>query len=593
MSQIIIKCKCRALVPAEKYETHQRICPSYKDELEELDYLIQEIIKKDDKLKLINAERILKSYASKVNHQLQLINNEHIFRPTPTLFWETQDNYDINEDEMIITPLPNNFHYQNEGEPERLQFVKNEVKCSQCKSYENIWYLDCLHSLCENCMQKLFTSKFLESKCNICGSLISSEYIRAKLGESEFEKLEKELIDNGLKLENIVMCPKCHEKMLFENGQVYYNLKDHKNNQVSEVECILYAFNRCKCMNCYNEFCKICLCSPYHIGTSCEDHMIYLASVKCIYDEVVIDDFNQGPADNVCNKPECMLRYQESCKNNLECGHKCFGHNLERKCSPCLNAECSSFKDEFNQNSDSYCCICYIESLGSSPVVKLECGHIFHHKCMLNKLNKKWVGPSIIRKYLTCPSCNASIFAPNNKDIQEKINENLIIFETIDKMIEERLEYEDLLRDPRLKIPNDEYYNKPLELARAKMMFYQCNICNNPYFGGMKECNANNDRDHNPKELVCGGCAQVNAQGGITNCEIHGSTFIEYKCRFCCKIASFFCHGSTHYCDYCHSHIPGLKTKKCMGENCELMVPHITDGNEFALGCSLCRIRKV
>ena len=39
--------------------------------------------------------------------------------------------------------------------------------------------------------------------------------------------------------------------------------------------------------------------------------------------------------------------------------------------------------------------------------------------------------------------------------------------------------------------------------------------------------------------LTCKGVA------GTTDCKIHGKDFIEYKCKFCCKIASWFCWGTT------------------------------------------------
>ncbi|KAJ8378388.1 hypothetical protein AAFF_G00242760 [Aldrovandia affinis] len=35
-------------------------------------------------------------------------------------------------------------------------------------------------------------------------------------------------------------------------------------------------------------------------------------------------------------------------------------------------------------------------------------------------------------------------------------------------------------------------------------------------------------------------------------CSKHGTDFLEYKCRYCCSVAVFFCFGMTHFCNACH-----------------------------------------
>jgi hypothetical protein len=75
----------------------------------------------------------------------------------------------------------------------------------------------------------------------------------------------------------------------------------------------------------------------------------------------------------------------------------------------------------------------------------------------------------------------------------------------------------------------------------------------------------------------------------------------EFKCRFCCALATFFCGGKAHFCTPCHD-IAGQKvdfsewaTKwegviECPGfEKCPLGVPHGMNGEEYSLGCSMCR----
>ena len=35
-------------------------------------------------------------------------------------------------------------------------------------------------------------------------------------------------------------------------------------------------------------------------------------------------------------------------------------------------------------------------------------------------------------------------------------------------------------------------------------------------------------------------------------CPKHGTDYLEYKCRYCCSVAVFFCFGTTHFCNACH-----------------------------------------
>lgn len=72
-----------------------------------------------------------------------------------------------------------------------------------------------------------------------------------------------------------------------------------------------------------------------------------------------------------------------------------------------------------------------------------------------------------------------------------------------------------------------------------RLSYYICFKCNNPYFGGMKDCDAANIdyQNYKKEELVCGKCAAVAVGGGIKSCPKHGTDFIEFKCKFCCSVA--------------------------------------------------------
>ena len=106
-------------------------------------------------------------------------------------------------------------------------------------------------------------------------------------------------------------------------------------------------------------------------------------------------------------------------------------------------------------------------------------------------------------------------------------------------------------------------------------------------------------------------------------CPKHGTDYLEYKCRYCCSVAVFFCFGTTHFCNPCHddfqrvANIPKSELPQCPvapkvpiireekklykffilllqavpleGNECPLHVKHPATGEEFALGCGVCR----
>lgn len=122
-----------------------------------------------------------------------------------------------------------------------------------------------------------------------------------------------------------------------------------------------------------------------------------------------------------------------------------------------------------------------------------------------------------------------------------------------------------------------------------------CFKCKQPYFGGMKDCEQNQleEKEFKPEELVCAKCSAVGMGAGVTECKKHKSDYIDFKCKFCCSIALWFCHGNTHYCDPCHQVAGRNKIEPCkadQGGRCALNIEkHPANGTEYALGCSLCR----
>lgn len=158
----------------------------------------------------------------------------------------------------------------------------------------------------------------------------------------------------------------------------------------------------------------------------------------------------------------------------------------------------------------------------------------------------------------------------------------------------QRAVHEGLDKHPRVKDPTDDFFNKLEEFALFKMSYFTCFKCKKPYFGGMMDCVAGQQQavEFKEDELFCAKCSAIEGQG-TADCKIHGTDFIDFKCRYCCSISLWFCFGTTHFCDPCHR-VLDYKAKDCAGpESCPLKIKHPKNGDEYALGCSLCRGREV
>ena len=70
---------------------------------------------------------------------------------------------------------------------------------------------------------------------------------------------------------------------------------------------------------------------------------------------------------------------------------------------------------------------------------------------------------------------------------------------------------------------------------------------------------------------------------------------MEWKCKFCCGPAVWFCWGNTHFCDPCHKMAAGGRMppcKPCDPATCDIKMPHAKPPSELCLGCSMCRLEK-
>ena len=513
----------------------------------------------------------------------------------------------FNKDNLNKNNNSQNYDEDFEPQPEQKEEENSNI-CHMCKTNPNILYLECVHPICYNCFEKEAKSHLFEMKCKICNKEIS-EQLKKEVLQDKFTSIEKIALMKiiGAEGAEIIKCPypECASENVFEPGQVDYNIKDDNGKLLSRQAAEDYAKNRCRCGFCKKDFCKTCMVMPYHLGMTCDEKKRHQIAKKCRFCDTEIKGFNMGPDDDVCNGAECRQRYMISCKKRIPCGHKCLGVNGEKSCPPCLDRECKQFGGQFDQDKDAYCPICYTEGLGSSPIIVTSCGHYMHYLCIKKRLETKWIGPKITFNHCLCPSCNKWFDVQSVPELQKMINENKQLYESIKEMALKRLKFEDLDKDPRLTDPNSPWFGKKVEFAMKRLSYYMCYVCKKPYFAGRRECgndpNMNNDdpnKNYDPKDCVCGKDANLSGVAGKTNCPKHGKDFIEYKCKFCCKIASWFCWGTTHFCEDCHkrqcngdyvSKYPRDRLPRCSKATCEVGGNHPPNGEEFALGCSICR----
>ena len=307
---------------------------------------------------------------------------------------------------------------------------------------------------------------------------------------------------------------------------------------------------------------------------------------RCIMDSNIITDANCSNYENVCSNEGCLDEYLLKCKKRLDCGHLCLG-SIKDNCLNCLYENCPKYSNIFNQNAYSMCPICLTENFQNFSITQLPCKHYMHRKCFLKKLKLRWSTEDINFNFLKCPICNTII--------EYELFKNFSKDSEILELIKESYSLLEKIRIITISITEEYKQNQPI--LTEKLSFYICEKCGNPFFSGFKECREELEVSEKPVRL-CLECFDYTSIKGKTNCEIHGRKNIQYKCKFCCNLASHFCFGTTHFCEECHlqqlngeylSSKSQEELQKCPGNNsCSLGVEHPPNGEEFGLYCLLC-----
>ncbi|GLC37550.1 hypothetical protein PLESTB_001759700 [Pleodorina starrii] len=292
------------------------------------------------------------------------------------------------------------------------------------------------------------------------------------------------------------------------------------------------------------------------------------------------------------------------------------------------------------------CCFCW-EPLSAAPCIEMSCDprHACHLHCALARLAAGYPGPHISFAHLYCPLCRGGSSgggassdaggaaavgrSPGGSSVAQVargpvhldhpalstvLEPHLALREEVVAAVRARLKMDPELRaDPELR-PGGRYDGRPADYGLEKLTFYKCSKCTSVYYGGLKACGAAMPNGAAPQqqqqqqqqaavaaggdqELVCGGCC---ARAAGTNCPRHGTNYIEWKCKYCCSLASWFCWGTTHMCEPCHSAVArgvprdaavGTDKDSCRDPKCGLKgIPHPPRGHEACLGCGMCRV---
>eukprot|EP01107_Rhizomastix_libera_P007554 TRINITY_DN2253_c0_g1_i2.p1 TRINITY_DN2253_c0_g1~~TRINITY_DN2253_c0_g1_i2.p1 ORF type:complete len:650 (+),score=112.13 TRINITY_DN2253_c0_g1_i2:497-2446(+) len=468
----------------------------------------------------------------------------------------------------------------------------NKFECSVCHSKSDCFSLSCSHSVCLICLKKhIATHVSSDVGCPIkgCQNLLPDSIIRNSLTQQEYDEREEKLLQAFLNSnEDFCKCPKCG--LQFERAESKEDtskLTDADSKPLTPAAQESYKKYRIRCQ-CETIFCAKCNEIPFHLGYTCEQFKAYRSAKKCRFCDEQIKPGTpaQYGIHDVCSNPECVEKSKTSCTKILKCGHPCCGVRNEVSCLKCLHEGCIP-EDEI----DEYCNICWVEGLPAAPCVQLECKHIFHYHCLVKRLQEKWPTARITFGFCDCPLCKQPIKHPALNFLLDPI---MKLKSELEAKATQRLQYEGLAKSKDLTNVSSPYYKQPTRYAMETFSYFQCFKCQQPYFAGMKRCDQGNDKEINRSELVCGGCSGKAA----TVCKKHGAEFLEWKCRFCCSVASWYCWNTTHFCEECHKkqnsgdHLtkkPASAFPKCKGAStCPLHVdhPHLT---EFLLGCSMCR----
>lgn len=470
--------------------------------------------------------------------------------------------------------------------------LSSEFSCIDCLRNDILFHL---HANVSSDIKYISNQYSIQDLMELLTDVELSKYLDLKLDEL----LQSEA--------NFIQCPKCESTWEFVHGDIKFDSPDFSRELgidgkiLSNDSQMHYLSHRVCCRTCNKNFCRSCCIIPYHSGFSCDLFQLYLKAKKCRFcatalmpGEIAPEMQPNGTCEalqNVCNSEFCLAKRDLSCRKMLTCDHPCGGTLNEKYCMSCIHEGCQGRKSYMKQLSDDYCNICFTEELFEAPCIELDCGHIFHFECMKKRLQTGNDEPSVNFNHCKCPLCK--MFIGHCNLLSEELQKVQSLYRDLEMRAYLQLKEDSLLNAPLIDDKN-EFFLNAIGYAMKRYAFYNCHLCKKPYYGGLANCR-DIAQGLNSSDFVCPACSGI----GMDDCQIHGRDYMLYKCKFCCSVATYFCWGSTHFCLSCHKRQENhdfmtTKMKKdldvCKGKDgCPLKVEHPPNGEEFSLGCSLCR----
>ncbi|KAJ5070236.1 e3 ubiquitin-protein ligase mycbp2 [Anaeramoeba ignava] len=472
--------------------------------------------------------------------------------------------------------------------------------CQKKVDGNNIYFLEnCCHMVCRKCIRNQMLSAIKNEnlsnlKCIECGESYVQRDFQEILDQKDYQRYDDLSLKEFMVDKEMIECPSCKFQFLKSTVEDFLDTSqvEKYDGKVLSLKARKHRNKyRFRCQNCSSDFCSKCGATPYHIGYSCKEFKARSLSLKCRFCEepIPVNTPNKFKDVEICDSEDCRKLFPYACNTKLSCGHFCCGIANEKQHLGCLENGCKnqliSNKKARMVDGTEYCMICGCSFLKNEPSVCLDCGHTFHYLCIKGKLEAGWTSERITFTYAKCPLCKTWISSPQITDLIKPVND--LLAKMKDK-VKKRLEYEGMMNDKVLK---EDFKGDWFEYAMKELSYFQCYKCKEPYFGGKKVCQGERQAEFKEEELICPSCSSGD---NPQVCPTHGTEFIQWKCKFCCNMAIWFCWGNTHFCEECHKKsttvplIPRDKLPKCVGPP-KCSGNHPPNGEEYCYGCLLCK----
>lgn len=113
------------------------------------------------------------------------------------------------------------------------------------------------------------------------------------------------------------------------------------------------------------------------------------------------------------------------------------------------------------------------EALGSDFVVKMDCKHVYHLKCVLDQIQNQQPKQKepLSFKHLECPQCS-KVFSNNNREIIQVMQPEIVKLANFENAVKNKVS--ELVMEKELEI---EEGADLVEIGKQKLVFFSCDKC--------------------------------------------------------------------------------------------------------------------